>query len=369
MSTKLVRAALALLCAVAVLFGTALFPGALGVEFGSDGPLDSGAGGPVTPDGTAPDDSDGEPTPVATSDGAATPTPVATNDEAESTVTATPTETEAATDTPGGDADSGSPLLVKLFGLALIGGFGLVAVGVIRAASKEDRDGSTAAGTLLPVVDKLVGTVAGAVSSGAVGRTFGRIPQVTTAALLSGSSALARVGKGVSTVSSGVLTGLATGIGSVGTMSLRGVAGLPSALGSLSVTPFKALGGLGGSGGFLTSVRSGLDSPSLFGSSDSTTERTTTTAATETDDGPDIDSLSIQDAWALLADRVSVSDPETATPGEYARRAIDSGLPAEPVRRLTVLFREVTYGGESPTAERTESARDALRQVLGGGED
>jgi len=368
-STKLVRAALALLCAVAVLFGTALFPGALGVEFGSDGPLDSQRSEPVTPDGTAPDDIDDEPTPVATGDGAeATATTQATSDETDATATPTPTETE--TDAPGGNGDSSSPIVMTVFALALIGGFGLVAVGVIRAASDGDRDGSTAAGALPAIVDTLVGRVTGAVTGGAVGRAIGRIPQVTTAALLSGSSALARVGSGISTVSGGVLTGLSTGIGSVGTMSLQAVAGLPSALGSLSIAPFKALSGLGGGGGFLTSVRSGVDSPSLFGSSDSKPEQSTATAATaETDDGPDIDSLSVQETWALLADRVSVSDPETATPGEYARRAIDSGLPAEPVRRLTVLFREVTYGGESPTEERTQSARDALRQLLDGGDD
>jgi hypothetical protein len=366
----LVRAALALLCAVAVLFGTALFPGALGVEFDSGGPLDSQQGGPVTPDGTASGGVDGSPTPVETRDRTdATPTSVATSGESAPPVTATPTETATETPAASGDADSGSPLLVKLFGLALIGGFGLVAVGVIRAASNGDRDGSTAAGSLLPVVDKLVGRVAGAVSDGAVGRTIGRIPQVTTAALLSGSAALSRVGKGVSTVSSGVLSGLATGVGSVGTMSLRGVAGLPTALGSLSVAPFKALGGLGGSGGFLASVRSGIDSPSLFDSSDSTSGRATTTATTETDDGPEIDSLSVQEAWALLAERVPVSDPETATPGEYARRAIDSGLPAGPVRRLTALFREVTYGGKTSTEDQAESARTALRRVLDGGDD
>jgi hypothetical protein len=153
-------------------------------------------------------------------------------------------------------------------------------------------------------------------------------------------------------------------------MSLRGVAGLPSALGSLSVAPFRALSGFGGTSGFFASVRSGVDSPSLFGSSDSEQRQSTATESTsETDDGPDIDSLSVQEAWALLADRVSVSDPETATPGEYARRAIDSGLPAEPVRRLTVLFREVEYGGRSATGDRTESARAALRELLGRGDD
>ncbi len=240
MSTKLVRAALALLCAVAVLFGTALFPGALGVEFESSGPLDSRASEPVTPDGTAPDDVDSGSTPVATSDGAET-TP-RTSDEPAATATPTPTETATATPVAGEGEDSGSPVLVKLIGLALIGGFGAVAVGVIRAASDPERDGSTDAGLLLhPLLDRLAGTVVSAVSNGAVGRTIGRIPKVTTAALLSGSSALSRVGAGISAVSGGVLTGLATGIGSVGTMSLRGVAGLPSTLGSLSVAPFRAL--------------------------------------------------------------------------------------------------------------------------------
>ncbi|WP_225307802.1 MULTISPECIES: DUF4129 domain-containing protein [unclassified Haloarcula] len=369
MSTKLVRAALALLCAVAVLFGTALFPGALGVEFESSGPLDSQANEPVTPDGTAPGEVDSGPTPVATiTDSETTTEP---SDEQESTATPTPTETATETPAASEGGDSVSPVLVKLLGLALIGGFGVVAVGVIRAASNAEHDGSTDAGLLLhPLVDKLVGTVAGAVADGAIGRAIGRIPQVTTAALLSGASALSRVGAGVSAVSSGVLTGLATGIGSVGTMSLRGVAGLPSALGSLSVAPFKALSGFGGTGGFLASVRDGVDSPSLFGSSAAESSQSTATESTaEADDGPDIDSLSIQEAWALLADRVSVPDPETATPGEYARRAIDSGLPAEPVRRLTVQFREVTYGGKSATGERTEAARNALRQLLSRGGD
>ncbi|MFU1782385.1 DUF4129 domain-containing protein [Haloarcula japonica] len=370
MSTKLVRAALALLCAVAVLFGTALFPGALGVGFESSGPLDSQASEPTTPDGTVPDDVDGEPTPVATSDGAET-TPRSTSGEPAATATPTPTETATETPAAGDGEDSGSPMLVKLIGLALIGGFGVVAVGVIRAASNAEGDGSTDGGLLLPpIIDKLAGTVVSAVSDGAVGRTIGRIPKVTTAALLSGSSALSRVGAGISAVSGGILTGLATGLGSVGTMSLRGVAGLPSALGSLSVAPFKALSGFGGTGGFLASVRSGVDSPSLFGSSDAEPRQSTATESTaEADDGPDIDSLSVQEAWALLADRVSVSDPETATPGEYARRAIDSGLPAEPVRRLTTLFRDVEYGGRSATGDRTESARTALKKLLGRGED
>ncbi|MFB6223022.1 MAG: DUF4129 domain-containing protein [Haloarcula sp.] len=365
MSTNLVRAALALLCAVAVLFGTALFPGALGVEFGSDGPLDSQRSEQVTPDGV-----DDEPTPAVTSDGEGadtTPTP-----EPTSTATPAPTETETETEAAGegSDDDSGSPLLVKLLGMLLIGGFGVVAVGVIRAATNRDEDMSTADGAMLPLVSQLVGVVVSMVSDGTVGRTVGRIPQLTTAALLSGSSALARVGTGISTVSSGVLTGLATGIGSVGAMSLRGLAQLPSAFGSLSVAPFQALSGLGGTGGFFSSVRSGIETPSLFDSSDSEREQPThTDSAEETDDGPTIDALSIQEAWTMMTERVSVSDPETATPGEYARQAIDSGLPAEPVRRLTVLFREIKYGGKSPSADRTESARDALKQLLGGGED
>ncbi|EMA01084.1 protein of unknown function [Haloarcula vallismortis] len=370
MSTKLVRAALALLCAVAVLFGTALFPGALGVEFESSGPLDSQASEPVTPDGTASGEADSGPTTVATSDAVET-TPRATSDTPAATATPTPTETTTETPAAGGGENSESSVLVKLVGLALIGGFGIVAVSVIRAASNAEGDRSTVAGLRLhPLLDTLFGTVVSAVSNGVVGRTISRIPKATTAALLSGSSALARVGAGISAVSGGILTGLTTGIGSVGAMSLRGVAGLPSALGSLSVAPFRALSGFGGSGGFLASVRSGVDSPSLFGSSDAASGRSAATESTAAaDDGPDIDSLSIQEAWGLLADRVSVSDPETATPGEYARQAIDSGLPAEPVRQLTTLFREVEYGGRSATGERTESAQAALRHLLDGGDD
>jgi hypothetical protein len=66
----------------------------------------------------------------------------------------------------------------------------------------------------------------------------------------------------------------------------------------------------------------------------------------------------------------SINRDQTMTPSEFSRRLIDSGLPVEPVLRLTHLFEQARYGGRD---SRTWEARDAIRclsdinQALGGG--
>jgi hypothetical protein len=70
-----------------------------------------------------------------------------------------------------------------------------------------------------------------------------------------------------------------------------------------------------------------------------------------------------------MVDLVPMRQRRSATPGDYARAAIDAGLPAGPVRRLTALFEEVRYGNQPSTADRVRSARSALRSLLDGGDD
>nr|WP_282594205.1 DUF4129 domain-containing protein [Halorientalis brevis] len=73
-------------------------------------------------------------------------------------------------------------------------------------------------------------------------------------------------------------------------------------------------------------------------------------------------------AWQQLVERVDVADPETTTTREYARRAVDAGLDAAAVERLTELFDQVRYGDAAPTETREQQARDAAERLDDGGE-
>ncbi|WP_424003718.1 DUF4129 domain-containing protein [Haloarcula salina] len=364
MSASPARASLALLCAVAVLFGTALFPGALGVGLDAGGPLDGRSGGPGGPDGTPDDGQHRQPssTPVDA------PTADAT-EQADSTATPEPTETETAGADADGDTGGRGSLGRTVLGLLLLSGIGLVAAGVYRSTRAGAADAGILVGVLPASVAWAVETTVSALADASAGRVISRIPQLTTTALLAGSSAMARVAHGVETVASGVLDGLAAGVVPIAKLSGRGLVQFPQALGALTVAPFQALGGLGGGDGLLSSLRDGVERPSLFGSAADEGGPSTERAETDEDDGLDVDSLSVRDAWAAMTERVPVSNPAATTPGEYARAAIERGLPAEPVRRLTDLFRDVEYGGRSQSEDRTAAARDAVERLLRGGDE
>lgn len=364
MSASPARAALALLCAVAVLFGTALFPGALGVGLDAGGPLDGRSGGPVGPDRTPEDGQHRQPS--------STPVDASTADPPEqtgSTPTATPDPTETETAGADVDTDGRNSLVGTAVGLLLVFGIGLVSVGVYRSARAGPSDAGVLVGLLPDAVQRAVETAQSALANASAGRAFSRIPQLTTAALLAGSSAMARVAGGVETVASGVLDGLAAGVVPIAKLSGRSLVQFPRALGALTVAPFQALGGLGGGDGLLSSLRDGVERPSLFGSATDERGPPTDPAETTEDDGLDVDSLSVRDAWAAMTERVSVSNPAATTPGEYARAAIERGLPAEPVRRLTDLFRDVEYGGLPQSEDRTTAARAAVERLLRGGDE
>ena len=68
-------------------------------------------------------------------------------------------------------------------------------------------------------------------------------------------------------------------------------------------------------------------------------------------------------AWREMTDHLDVPNPESSTPAEFAAAAVEAGMAREDVDRLTSMFEEVRYGGESPTEEREQQALEALRRI------
>lgn len=71
----------------------------------------------------------------------------------------------------------------------------------------------------------------------------------------------------------------------------------------------------------------------------------------------------VERAWLNLVRRVDADRPETRTPGEWAARAVDSGLDADAVATLTRAFESVRYGGGEETEERRRRVRRALDRL------
>ncbi|RZH66254.1 DUF4129 domain-containing protein [Natrinema altunense] len=72
----------------------------------------------------------------------------------------------------------------------------------------------------------------------------------------------------------------------------------------------------------------------------------------------------IRAAWHAFLDRLEVDDRETATPGEVARDALAAGFPAENVRQLVGIVRDVEYGGREASPDRVAAARATARELL-----
>nr|WP_284033286.1 DUF3488 and transglutaminase-like domain-containing protein [Halobaculum sp. DT31] len=73
-------------------------------------------------------------------------------------------------------------------------------------------------------------------------------------------------------------------------------------------------------------------------------------SASDGEDAPPEAQLTVRRAWREFLRLVPVRRVRRRTPGEVARRAIDTGLPAGPVTTLRDAYREVEYGGKDPTA-------------------
>jgi hypothetical protein len=70
-------------------------------------------------------------------------------------------------------------------------------------------------------------------------------------------------------------------------------------------------------------------------------------------------------AWAAMARRAGVAEPDTATPREVAAAATDAGVDPGTARALTELFGAVRYGGRPVTEGRRRRA-SALRDAVEG---
>lgn len=68
-------------------------------------------------------------------------------------------------------------------------------------------------------------------------------------------------------------------------------------------------------------------------------------------------------AWAEMAVKLDVEEPETSTPTEFAQAAAEAGMDREDVDRLTDLFRDVRYGEVAVTPQKEEEAVDVLRRI------
>jgi hypothetical protein len=311
------------LAALAVFLAAALLPAA---GFGSvPSPTPSGAGGgagtdplvaflgglsdATAPSGDPPPEPPGEPS---------TPTP---------TPTPTPEDSTAAADSTGGAG--GGPL-------ALVAGVFLVAILIVAVALEGKARDWPGLGRL-PIPAVSVFSVPQAVAQGTVAflvrvstgvpRVLGDLGAVTGAFTRGTGSALAGIGRTLADVTAAVSRGLAAVVVAIP----RGLAGV------------------------FAGARD----------SDATAPDPTPDPAPdgEVEAGDEPSPATIEAAWLAMVEALPVERPETKTPGELAATAVEAGLPAGPVERLTRAFRRVAYGGYRRTEDRTERALAAVRRI------
>jgi hypothetical protein len=94
-------------------------------------------------------------------------------------------------------------------------------------------------------------------------------------------------------------------------------------------------------------------------------------AADRIEEPADVDN-EVYRAWREMTEHLHVENPDASTPAEFEAAARDAGMSRDHVERLTSLFLDVRYGGESPTEDRETEAVEALRAIeetYAGGED
>ena len=68
-------------------------------------------------------------------------------------------------------------------------------------------------------------------------------------------------------------------------------------------------------------------------------------------------------AWTRMTAALDVESPETTTPREFQRAAVEAGMDRSDVTALTELFESVRYGGLEPTDEQETRAVETLRRI------
>lgn len=300
--------------------------------------------------------------------------PVAT--EAPSTpepATPTPDRAETPADTPSpapDDPDDGGigPLLPGLFEalaaaagrlwLLALAGTGLAGVAVLARGVEPGSPhvelpfGYTV--TLPFAVPAWVGSFGTRVAR----LTMGFVVAVSTSV----TQLLDAVAAALAAVSSGL--GITLGEGLRGTLALAGR--LPAALASALQGALRLPAGLLSLPAALSTA-----SGSVAGATDRPEDdaRATAPAPAPDEDAEDAGPPGVEEAWLAMVELLPVERSPSTTPREFASLAVDRGVPAAPVERLTDAFEDVVYGGLAAD-ERASSAREALaslRERLGGG--
>lgn len=333
------RAALALLCVVAVLFGASLFPA---TGFGTYPSRD--AGGPALPG----DPTGGTETPAPTP----TATPTDTGGTATDTPTPTPTPNATATDTPVPlDPGDGSSLnWGAVFWL-----FGLTGGGVaLLAAVRQRRGRRYPLLGLLPIDEARL-------PDGGLPGLLADLPRRSMLVVLGVGTSLSSAVDAVASLADGVGAALSAGGRGIARGVEVAVVGVPSALARGLGGLGRGLGGLFSLSGALASIGTGVTSRDWGSDEDDDTPAAESTDAPDApvDPGPP----DVEEAWDAMTDAVRVRHRRAATPADFARAAVEQGFPAEAVETLTTVFREVRYGDYPSSESRVESAREAIAAI------
>jgi transglutaminase-like putative cysteine protease len=226
-------------------------------------------------------------------------------------------------------------------GVAIVAVVGVL-VGIVLGVRRYGPDAEMGAGTVRNVLERIGAWVA--VLPGAVASRL-RVATIVSGrylgVALAGAIDLAR--RAVSRIRSVSYTGaVRTALGRV----RRGVVGLVR---WILAIPARVVGGLVG---VLNRGESASTAPGGRGTGDG-----------ENGSSRGGSGMTIRAAWRWFVRTLGLRTPETMTPGEMRRRAVEMGFPEKPVSRLTDAFRDVEYGGREPTDNLRDRARDAVRRV------
>ena len=83
------------------------------------------------------------------------------------------------------------------------------------------------------------------------------------------------------------------------------------------------------------------------------------------DDAVDVDN-EVYRAWRRMTASLDVDSPETTTPREFERAAVDAGMTRDDVGAMTDLFEAVRYGDRDPTEDAEHRAVETLRRIEAG---
>ncbi len=365
------RAAVAVVAVLTVILAASLLPasgfgtypagvgGGAGDTAGSGDPTAPGTDGPTSEQPPSTADSATETTAgtdggtgsgSGSDGGTATPTP---------TRTATTTERAAAggSDNDRGGIDLGT-VVTTFMGLLTLTGIGAVlvlTVGQVERTSRPDFDGWVLKLPGLPPLH--------------IRASFLTIPQTTMAFLVGTSASAPQVLDTIGSAANDFARGLGAVGKGLGSLSASLFVGVPAALGKgLLAIPRGIGGGLGALAGGFSTLSSGLGSRNWLRRNEETPDDPRGRAAAATDEFTDPGAhqpspLSIEEAWEYMIDQLPTGRSPSRTPAEYARAAVEHGLPADAVGRLTRAFQDVRYGQYPPDDSRTQAARDAVRQI------